>query len=124
MITVSSLRYGFVSGALKDGTGAAVMTTGGDFSGDEDMEYIVEIDSVAGGGEVGQATFKWSQGGGSWNATGVTTDSIPVSLNNGITVQWAPGAGADFVLADRWYFKGINLFGGNKIIDLARDTSC
>jgi hypothetical protein len=122
MISVSSLRTGFVTAALKSGTGSAVITTGGNFSGSEDIEYIVEIDSIAAGAEVGLATFKWSDGGGSWNASGVTTDSSPVTLNNGVTVQWASGAGADFVVGDKWYLKGVNLFNAGKMIDWDRDS--
>jgi len=122
MITVSSLRSGTVTSALKDGTGAAAISVGGPYSGSEDAEYIVEIDSVAGGAEIEQATFQWSDGGGSWNATGVATAHTPITLNNGVTVCWPDhGAGADFVIGDRWYFKGINLFSPAMLLDLDRD---
>lgn len=122
MITVSSLRNGLVTGAKKDGTGSAVITVSGNFSGSDDLEYIVEIDSVAGGAEVGQATFKWTDGGGSWDASGVTTSAANVTLNNGVQVLWTSGSGADFVVGDKWYFKGINLFNAGKMIELDRDT--
>lgn len=122
MITVSSLRTGIVTAAKKNGTGSAVITASGSYSGAEDLEYIVEIDSIAGGAEVGQATFKWSDGGGSWDASGVATSAINVTLNNGVQVLWTTGAGADFVVGDKWYFKGINLFNASKMIDVDRDT--
>lgn len=122
MITVSSLRTGLVSSAVKDGSGSAVLTTSGNFSGSEDLEYTVEIDSIAGGAEVGQATFKWSDGGGSWDATGVTTAAVATLLNNGVSIAFTTGSGADFVVGDKWYFKGINLFNSGKVLDLNRDT--
>jgi len=121
MFTVSSLRTGLVTGALKTGTGSAVLNTSGNFSGTEDLEYILEIDSVAAGASVGQATFKWSDGGGSWDASGVTTSAVNITLNNGVQVNWTAGSGDDFVLADKWYLKGVNLFNAGKMIDMDRD---
>ena len=121
MISVSSLRNGLVTSAKKEGTGSAVITTSGNFRGPIDLEYIVEIDSIAGGAEVGQATFKWSDGGGTWNANGVTTSSTPIELNYGTMIAHTTGAGADFVVGDKWYFKGINLFNAGKMIDRDRD---
>lgn len=121
MIAVSSLRNGIVTSAKKDGTGSAAITTAGNYTGTTDLEYIVEIDSIVGGAEVGQATFKWSDGGGTWDATGVTTSAVAINLNNGVTVFWTTGSGADFVVGDRWYFKGINLFSAGKLIDNDRN---
>ena len=121
MITVSSLRVGIVTAALKDGTGSAVLNPSGSYSGTEDLEYILEIDSIAGGAEVGQATFKWSDGGGTWDANAVTTSATNILLNNGVYVNWTTGSGADFVVGDKWYFKGINLFSVANLIDLDRD---
>jgi len=121
MLSVSSLRTGIVTDAKKDGAGSAVISTGGSYSGTTDLEYIVEIDSIAGGAEVGQATFRWSDGGGTWDATGVTTSATPTTLNNGVTVAWTTGSGADFVVGDAWYFKGVNLFNAGKMIDWDRD---
>ena len=123
MISVSSLRNGLVTSAKKEGIGSAVITTSGNFTGSVDLEYIVEIDSIAGGAEVGQATFKWSDGGGGWDATGVITPAAPTELNNGTKIAFTGGAGADFVVGDKWYFKGINLFNAGKIIDRDRDSS-
>ncbi len=121
MITVSSLRPGLVSSPLKSGTGSAILNTSGNYSGSTDLEYIIEIDGL-GTGEVGSSTFKWSDGGGGWDATGVTTSATNILLNNGVYVNWTTGSGADFVLADKWYFKAWNLFNAGKIIDLDRDT--
>jgi len=121
MLAVSSLRYGLVMGALKEGSGSAVLSPSGNYTGTADKEYIVEIDSIASGAEVGQATFRWSDGGGGWNASGVVTSATPVLLAEGVYVQWVSGAGADFVVGDRWYFKTINLFNAGKMIDVDRD---
>lgn len=121
MLTVSSLRYGLVTAALKEGTGSAALNPSGNYSGSTDKEYILEIDSVAGGAEVGQATFRWSDGGGSWNAVGVTTSATNITLNSGVQVNWSSGSGADFVVGDKWYLKGINLFNAGKMLDLDRD---
>jgi|GEM_PF-823620 len=122
MISVSSLRYGLVSSALKEGTGSATMNPAGLYTGQADREYIVEIDSVAAGKEIGQATFKWSDGQGGWNATGVATAATAVALNNGVTVSFTAGTGDDFDLADKWYFKAFNLFNPGKMADMNRDA--
>ena len=121
MLSVSSLRVGIVTSAKKDGTGSAVITTSGNYTGAVDLEYIVEIDSILGGAEVGQATFKWSDGGGTWDASGVTTPAVATELNNGVMIAFTTGAGADFVVSDKWYFKGINLFNAGKMVDYDRD---
>lgn len=123
MITTSSAQDGIVSSALKEGTGSASITTGGDFTGLADVAYVVEIDSVAAGAEVGSATYKWSDDGGStWDASGVSTSGVASTLNNGVTVYWSSGSGADFVSGDTWSFKAINRFSGSKLIDWDRDT--
>ena len=121
MLSVSSLKNGIVTAAKKEGTGLATMTPSGNFTGETDLEYIVEIDSIGGGAEVGQATFKWSDGGGTWDATGVLTSAVATELNNGAMIAFTTGAGADFVVGDTWYFKGINMFNASKLIDRDRD---
>ncbi len=123
MLSVSSLRSGIVTSAKKEGTGSAIITPSGAFSGAIDLEYIVEIDSIAAGAEVGQATFRWSDGGGTWDGSGITTLATNILLNNGVYVKWTTVSGADFVVGDRWYFKGINLFNAGKMIDFNRDHS-
>lgn len=122
MITVSSLRAGLVTGALKDGTGSAELNPSGNYSGAVDREYIIEIDDTSGGHEIGDATFRWSDGGAGWNASGVATAASGVILGYGITIGWTAGAGNDFEDGDRWYFKGINLFNPGKMLDRDRDT--
>jgi hypothetical protein len=123
MIAVSSLKLGVVTTALKEGTGGASMTPAGSFTGAVDLEYVAEIDAI-GTGEIGSSTFKWSDdGGATWDATGVATAHTPISLNNGVTVCWPDHAtGADFVIDDKWYFKGINLYNPGKMLDGDRDS--
>lgn len=122
MITPSSQRAGRVSPAIKEGSGAATMQTSGEFSGPQDLEYTVEIDSVGAGVEVGQATFKWSDGTSVWNATGVTTSTAWITLNNAVKVKWTVGSGNDFAVGDKWYFKATLSFGKHKLLDLDRNT--
>jgi hypothetical protein len=121
MIAVSSLRPGTVTTALKEGTGSATMNTTGNYTGAVDKEYTIEIDSIAGGAEVGQATFRWSDGGGLWNASGVTTPAAATVLNNGVYINFDTGSGADFVVGDKWTFKAINLFNAGKMLTWRRD---
>jgi len=126
MLAASSLRNGNVLSALKKREdsvtpGAATMATSGLFSASADKEYIVECDSIAAGAEVGQATIRWSDGGGTWNATGVPASSSPTLLADGVYITFASGTGADFVVGDRWYFKAVNLFNPGKMLNLDRD---
>jgi hypothetical protein len=121
MLSVSSLRLGIVTSAKKTGLGSASMTPSGDYSGTTDKEYIVQIDSIAGGAEVGQATFQWSNGGDAWNASGILTSTGGTLLEAGVYVKFASGTGADFAVGDIWYFKVINLFKAGAMIDLDRD---
>jgi hypothetical protein len=121
MLAVSSLRPGTVTQALKEGTGSATMNTTGNYTGAVDKEYTIEIDSIAGGAEVGQATFRWSDGGGLWNASGVTTPAVATELNYDIFIDFDTGAGADFVVGDKWTFKAINLFNAGKMLTWRRD---
>lgn len=122
LIVVSSQKNGIVTQAMKDGTGSATLTTSGNYTGGKDLEYIVEIDGVGAGAEIGQATFKWSDGGGSWDASGIATSSLATALNNGVSIAFVAGTGADFVMGDKWYFKAVNFFSPYKMIDNDRDT--
>lgn len=122
-ITASSIFSGALGTARKEGTGSASMDVGGAFTGSGVLEYLVRIDSVAGGAEVGQATFRWKTSDDStWVATGVTTSSTFVTLNNGVQVKWTSGTGDDFALNDEWTFKAVRQFGVSKILDPDPDT--
>ena len=122
MLTVNSLKTGIVTTAKKEGSGSATMTPSGAFAGSADLEYLVEIQSIAAGAEVGLATFRWSDNaGGGWSASNVPTSATNILLNNGVYVKWTAGSGADFVVGDKWYFKGVNLYNPGKMLDLERD---
>jgi len=121
MLAVSSLRNGTVTSALKEGTGSAVLNPSGLYTGSVDKEFIVECDSIGAGAEVGQATIKWSSGAGAWEATGVTTSASNMYLSDGVYINFSTGSGADFVVGDKWYLKGINLFNPGKMVDSDRD---
>jgi len=121
-IAVSSSFYGVVGGIYAEQLGSATVQNGGLYSASEDMGYVVEIDSVGAGKEVGQATFKWSDDDGqTWNETGVTTSSDPYEMSNGVTVQFTTGTGDDFELGDKWSWIGKNNYGRQKLFDLDRD---
>jgi hypothetical protein len=70
--------------------------------------YKVEID---GAGDVGVATFKWSDDAGvTWEATTVATNTSLINLNNGVQVKFT-GAGKasnDFEVGDSWTFGAID----------------
>jgi hypothetical protein len=70
--------------------------------------YKVEID---GAGDVGAATFKWSDDDGiTWEATGVATNTSLINLNNGVQIKFT-GAGKasnDFEVGDIWTFGAID----------------
>lgn len=121
MMTASSLAPGLVTSAMKVGTGDSVIVVQGNFTGQEDMEFIVEID-VEGTGELGSSTYRWTNGSGGWNASGVTTSTSPTTLSDGVKISFTTTGTGDFILGDKWYFKGINLYNTSKMLDLNRDT--
>jgi hypothetical protein len=70
--------------------------------------YKVEID---GAGDVGVATFKWSDDDGlTWEATTVATSASLITLNNGVKVKFtaAGKASNDFEVGDSWTFGAID----------------
>ncbi len=121
-IAVSSSFYGVIGGIYAEQLGSATVQNGGLYSASEDKGYVAEIDSVAAGKEVGQATFKWfDDDGQTWSETGVTTQTGAYLMSNGVTVQFATGTGDDFELGDKWSWICKNNYGKQKIFDLDRD---
>jgi hypothetical protein len=130
-ITASSQQTGAVSKPQKQGAGSANAILGGTYTGIVPRDYYILIEST---GEIGSATFSWSDNGGvTFNATGVATSTSPVVLNNGVTIRWTQGSGNDVVLGDTWRFKAYLQYGANstpgatpssnsKILDRERDT--
>jgi len=122
MLTPDSQYPGVVTGALKTGTGSAAMTTGGTYAGSSILIYTVVIDSVSGGTEVGQATYKWretSMAEGVWGATGVTTSASMSTLNHSVEIAFTSGSGDDFAVNDQWVFRAIPTFGIDNVLNLS-----
>lgn len=119
-ITASTQAPGVTSRPQKEGAGSANAILSGSYSGTNDLDYVIEIETT---GEIGAATFRWSQDGGStFVATGVTTSTAPVALNNGISIRWTQGAGNDVVDGDIWRFKAYLPYHRRKVLDRERDT--
>jgi len=70
-----SIVYKDISPALVDANGMAVIGTGGVFSGTATQrEWLVQIDSIDDGTQVGEATFRWSNDGGqTFQGSGIKT---------------------------------------------------
>lgn len=119
-ITATSQAAGVTSRPQKEGAGSSGATLGGTYSGTNELDYYIEIQTT---GEIGVATFKWSDDGGStFDATGVTTSTAAVALNNGITVRWTQGSGNDVVQGDTWRFKAYLPYSRRNVLDRDRDT--
>lgn len=93
----------YLGAVTKTGTGSATLTVlGADrFTSSVDLKYRVTAEV---NGEIGVATFKWSNDGGmTWEKAGIVTASIlePVTLANGLKVFWSGGS---FVAGDYWDF--------------------
>ena len=120
MLTPVSNATGRVTNPQKEGSGSGSVIISGNYSGTSDLNYSIQID---GAGEVGVATFRWSDdGGATWDATLVLTSTSPIAMNNGLSVQFAGGSGTDFVLNDTWQFRAFLPYGAAKLIDRDRDT--
>lgn len=90
----------------KYGSGSAQLLFAGDYEHRERRRFVVMVETA---GEVGSATFKWSQDGGlTWEAEGLITGdrNHPAALMGGIEVYWEGGSGADFAAGDYWTFWG------------------
>jgi hypothetical protein len=124
------MEDGIIGGIIKSGSGSAIMyaqdSGGGDaFTYYDDLLYKIEIDSVAGGKEISQATFKWivyGRGGSASWTTGVATSTALTSLSNGVHVKWVAGTGNDFELGDTFTVFTKSSFSPLKTTDTRRDT--
>lgn len=129
--TLSSQATGLTSGAVKDGTGVAKISVTGNFAAALDLLYESRIDSVAGGVENGEATFKWrtsDTAAGAWEETGVATRETPAyalsadGLGGNLSVAWTGNVGDDFAVDDFWRWWAKAKYGPQKLIDLDRHT--
>lgn len=100
-------------------TGSGTINAGGDCTQASDLNYKVEIDLA---GDIGTATFKWSDDGGStWDAEDVEVPEAYADLNNGVRVWFRSGAGQDFNLGDYITFTAIGT--DNQVHTLVVDTT-
>jgi len=92
-----------ISPTVKTGTGSGSCASGGIYGGLTTKNFRIQIDTA---GEIGTATFKWSDDGGvTWDAVLVPIfDTDPIDLGLGVTIQFGSGTGQDFNLDDRWDF--------------------
>ena len=78
----------------------------GDYAKQEKRRFVVEMETT---GEVGAATFRWSNDGGlTWVAAGLVSGDRqhPVTLEDDLAVAWEGGGGTDLVAGDFWMFWG------------------
>ena len=124
-LEVSSQAAGVVGYPLKEGTGSAAAVTTGEYTGPSGTIYVVEIDSVGPGKEIGQATFRWKRADSSsvWEEVNRPTSASVVSLDRGVKIKWMSGAGDDFALGDSWTIETPSPFGPAGLYDLNRDTA-
>ncbi|MCA9773537.1 MAG: hypothetical protein KC466_14070 [Myxococcales bacterium] len=122
--TAGALAAGVASGARKEAVGAATLDVQGPYTGTDERVYVVEIDSVGTGTEVGEATFRWSRDGGAgFVAAGIPTSSAPAILEDGLRIAFTGGDGADFAPGDRWTFKALVPHGTARLWDRDRSTA-
>lgn len=76
-----------------DGLDDAVSS--GTYTGDEDIRYIIEIDTVG-----ATDTFRWSDDDGSTFSASQNCSTSPTSLSNGVTVSFGATTGHD--IEDKW----------------------
>jgi hypothetical protein len=86
------------------GNGSAILNLLGTYRGEYLQNYLLEVET---GGEVGSARFRWSHDQGqSWEKTGLASTGAdkPLNLEQGLSVYWESGVGADLVAGDRFAF--------------------
>lgn len=121
-LTLSSAQAGMVGMPAPQAQGSAMACASGQYSGADDQVFLVEIDSVAAGAEVGQATFRWRRSTMStWEQSGVVTSEALTTLADGVQVKWLSGSGDDFALADAWNILAVRNHGAAALIDRDRD---
>lgn len=123
-IVASSVTAAQLSRAQKEGGGSASMGVTGTPTATEAQDFLIRIDNIGAGTEIGQATFAWSlDDGATVEAAGVATSTGATALGStGVSVTFTAGSGADFDLDDLWRFRVFFLHGIANLIDRNRDT--
>ncbi|MGD8561095.1 MAG: hypothetical protein PVG03_01100 [Desulfarculaceae bacterium] len=121
-ISPSSARTGLVGMPAPKAAGTAVAYAAGDYTGAQDQIFLIEIDSISAGKEVGQATYRWRRSSSdNWEASGqVTSDSL-TPLADGVQIKWVSGPGDDFATGDSWTILASRSFGASALLDRDRD---
>lgn len=124
-LSTNSQALGIVSGTLKDGTGSALLSAYGDYTGSVNLLITVQVHDVSGGADVGEAKYRWRTNltaSGTWEAIDITTHSASVELASGVYIRFVAGTGDDFVEGDAWTFKALSPWGLDRLLDLKRHT--
>jgi hypothetical protein len=104
--------------------GTAVAYSSGLHLGDQDRVFLIQIESLAAGDGLGQATFRWRRADAAdWEGSGLTTQRSYLELADGVRVKWAPGAGPDFARGDSWTILAGRNQGPALLLDRDRDTT-
>ena len=93
-----------VHNLTKIAAGSAELVISGDYAHQEKRRFVVQVQT---GGEVGQATCRWSRDGGlTWEESNLITGDRehPLDLWGGLKVHWESGSGPDLVAGDYWQF--------------------
>jgi hypothetical protein len=123
-ISLSSARPGLVGMPAPRASGSATAYAAGEHTGSQDQVFMVEIDSLAAGSQVGQATFRWRRASQeTWEMSGQATTDTLITLADGVKIKWVSGPGADFALGDSWSILATQNFGAAALLDRDRDTA-
>ena len=122
MISLSSAAPGTVGMPAPAAAGSATAHASGQYTGDVDQVFLVEIDSMAEGSQIGQATFRWRRTDREvWEATELPTAGELTELADGVAIKWVSGGGDDFVLGDSWSVLAVRPHGATALLDNDRD---
>lgn len=123
-LTLSSAEPGLVGMPAARALGGAACYATGRHTGAQEQVFLVEIDSVAAGEAVGQATFRWRRADAdTWEAAGLATSPNLSLLADGVSVKWVSGQGPDFVKGDSWRILAVRGAGSAALVDGDRDTA-
>ncbi len=120
VISATSAQRGFVgAGAPRVANGSGAMIFSGEYAGDDQEVYSVEIEAP---GDVGSARFKWrktSTSKNDWEDSNLLTAPQDVALGSGVKVRFVNGANSPaFALGDRWQAAANRFHSPKRIYDL------